>query len=309
MTAKFPNMTRRAALSTGIAVPFAVAMAPDFARAASHASGPDTVHNTVQLGDFQLSTLLAGTRVVEEPQEIFGKNVTAEEFAQASAANFLPTDKTRFYFTPTVVNTGSEVVLFDAGLSAGGTLNALSAAGYAAEDIDTLIITHMHGDHIGGLMNDGSPTFPNAKYITGQAEFDHWNGTDNERFAGNVKPLADQMTFIGDGDSAASGITAVGAFGHTPGHMAYMIESNGSQILVMADTANHYVWSLAYPDWEVRFDRDKEAAAATRRKILGMVAADRIPLIGYHMPFPGMGYVEAVGDGFRYVPVSYQLSL
>ena len=94
--------------------------------------------------------------------------------------------------------------------------------------------------------------------------------------------------------------------GHTPGHMAFMLESGGAQMLLMADAANHYVWSLAYPDWEVSFDADKAAAAATRRMLLGMAATDRIPLIGYHMPFPAAGYVEARGEGFHYVPVSYQ---
>ena len=100
------------------------------------------------------------------------------------------------------------------------------------------------------------------------------------------------------------------AFGHTPGHMVYRLSSGDEQIVLMADTANHYVWSLAYPDWEVRFDADKEAAAATRKRLLGMLAADRIPMIGYHMPFPGMGFVDQVDDGrFHYVPTSYQMML
>lgn len=174
-----------------------------------------------------------------------------------------------------------------------------------------MVITHMHGDHIGGLTDDaGNPTYPNARYVTGQVEYDHWAGAGNERFDGKVRPFAEKMSFIGDGDSVVSGITAVAAFGHTPGHMTYMIESAGEQVLLMADTANHYVWSLAYPEWEVRFDMDKAAAAASRKKILGMVAADRIPLIGYHMPFPGMGYVTGEGTGaFHYVPVSYQTML
>jgi len=92
--------------------------------------------------------------------------------------------------------------------------------------------------------------------------------------------------------------------------MTYMLESNGSQLLIMADLANHYVYSLAYPEWEVKFDMDKAAAAASRKKVLGMLAADKVPLIGYHMPFPGMGYVAPRGEGgFHYVPVSYQLSM
>ncbi|MEM8579139.1 MAG: MBL fold metallo-hydrolase, partial [Pseudomonadota bacterium] len=76
-----------------------------------------------------------------------------------------------------------------------------------------------------------------------------------------------------------------------------------------ADFANHYVWSLAYPDWEVRFDMDKEVAAATRRRLLDMMAVDQVPFVGYHMPWPGIGYVETRGDGFAYTPHSYQLLL
>jgi len=114
---------------------------------------------------------------------------------------------------------------------------------------------------------------------------------------------------IGDGASVAPGITAMAAHGHTPGHTAYMIESGGSQLLIAADFANHYVWSLGYPDWEVKFDMDKQAAAATRRRLLGMLAADNIPFVGYHMPWPGIGYVAAQGDGFAYEPASYQLML
>ncbi|NBO20648.1 MAG: MBL fold metallo-hydrolase, partial [Rhodobacteraceae bacterium] len=93
------------------------------------------------------------------------------------------------------------------------------------------------------------------------------------------------------------------------GHMAYVLESNGQQLALMADTANHYVWSLARPDWEVKYDADKATAAATRRKLFGMLAADRLPFIGYHMPFPALGYVEETADGFRHVPASYQLML
>jgi Zn-dependent hydrolases, including glyoxylases len=208
-----------------------------------------------------------------------------------------------------VVNTGSELVLFDTGLSAEGTLAALQAAGYAADQVDIVVLTHMHGDHIGGLMTGDAPTFPNARYVTGQVEFDAWSAMDNEGFNTKVKPLAEQMTFLDDGGSVASGITAMAAFGHTPGHMAYMIESDGKQLVLGADFANHYVWSLAHPDWEVKFDQDKAAAAATRRRLLDMLAADGIPFVGYHMPFPAFGYVERRENGFAYLPHSYQLML
>jgi glyoxylase-like metal-dependent hydrolase (beta-lactamase superfamily II) len=271
---------------------------------------PNAIKNSFMLGDFEVSTLLAGSRTVESPQEIFGMNVSPEEFAEVSAANFIPTDKAQFFFTPTVVDTGSGIVLFDTGLNAEGITAALAAAGYAPDDVTTVVITHMHGDHIGGLTaEDGTPTFANAAYVTGQAEFDHWAAQSDESFEAKVRPLADRFTFIGDEGEVATGITGMAAFGHTPGHMVYRLSSGDRQVLLMADLANHYVWSVAHPDWEVRFDADKAAAAQSRRRILGMAAAERMPVIGYHMPFPAMGFIDTRGDGFHYVPATYQMML
>ena len=313
-------ITRRNAL-VGTAAGVLAAAAPvvtNVAQAKADLMGTDIpVHARFKLGDFDVTTLLAGSRAVPgDPQGTFAMNVDKAEFEKVSKEHFLPTDVARFYFTPTVVNTGNELVLFDAGLGGEtpGILAALQSAGYTADQIDVVVITHMHPDHIGGLMAGGKPTFPNARYVTGQKEYDFWSpkGEDNrigKLMISNVKPLADKMTFVKGGDSVASGITAVEGHGHTPGHMCYRVESNGQQVLLLADLANHYVWSLAYPDWEVRFDMDKAGAAAARRKILGMVAADRIPVIGYHLPFPALGYVETRGNGFHYVPATYQLSL
>jgi len=305
------RLTRRQTLLSGAALPFAAAATAGPATAQGMSmTPPNAQKHSFMLGDFEVSTLLAGTRTVDDPQSIFGMNVSPEEFAEVSAANFIPTDKAQFFFTPTVVDTGSELVLFDTGLNGPGIASALEATGYATGDIGTVVITHMHGDHIGGLTGeDGTPTFPNARYVTGQAEFDHWAAAGNDGFEAKVRPLADRFTFIGDGAEVASGITGTAAFGHTPGHMVYRLESAGSQLLLMADLANHYVWSVAYPDWEVRFDADKAAAAQSRRRVLGMAAAERMPVIGYHMPFPGMGYIDTRGDGFHYVPVSYQMML
>jgi len=273
-------------------------------------SPPNSLKHSIVLGDFEITTLQSGTRIVEEPQSIFGTNVSADEFAGVSDENFIPTDKTRFFFNPCVVRAGSDVILFDAGVNQAGIIAALEQAGLTPDDITIVVITHMHGDHIGGLVGeDGKPTFSKARYITGQVEFDAWAAMDNEGFDNIVRPLADQFEFIGDADSIISGITGIAAFGHTPGHMIYRLESAGQPFVIAADTANHYVWSLAHPDWEVKFDMDKQAAAATRRKVLSMLAADKIPFLGYHMPFPSMGFVESAGKNFRYVAASYQLSL
>ena len=96
------------------------------------------------------------------------------------------------------------------------------------------------------------------------------------------------------------------ASGHTLGHMCYMLESAGKRLLLTADTCNHFVFSLQRPEWEVRFDADKAMAVQSRKRVFGMLSADRIPFIGYHMPFPAVGYIEPKEAGFRFVPQSYQ---
>ncbi len=302
------RMSRRAAMGSAALLPFAVALP---ARAAAPVREP--LRQTIRrfgLGDLEVTTLLAGTLTnPTPPQEIFGMNVDAETFAQVSEAAFLPTDVSQFFFTPTLVNTGESLILFDTGQTPEAIAAAVEAAGYGTGDVDTVILTHMHGDHIGGLMGDGGPTFANAAYVTGQAEYDAWAETGDAGFDTKVRPLADRMTFLADGQDAAPGITAVAAFGHSPGHLVYRLTSGETSLLVAADLANHYVWSLAHPDWEVKFDMDKATAAESRRRVLGMVAAERMPMIGYHMPFPAVGYVETAGDGFRWVPESYQLML
>ena len=308
-----PTLSRRSFVASAAASSLVASTAYS---AAPKLGASQTLHSRFVLGDFEITTLMAGSGVRDEPQGIFGMNVSAEEFASVSAENNIPSDSFVNGFTPTIVNTGSELVLFDTGLPGEmpGILKTLEAAGYTADQVDVVVITHMHPDHIGGLMTAGAPTFPNARYVTGQVEYDFWSGMEAGNRVGdmvksNVTPMAEKMSFVAGGDAPVSGITAMEQFGHTPGHMGYMIESGGKSVYIAADLANHYVWSLAYPDWEVRFDADKAGAAAARRKVLGMLAADGVPIIGYHLPFPAVGYVSTRGDGFEYTAASYQLKL
>ena len=308
---KQTKLTRRSVLAGAAVAPVAASLLPSQSLAKAQMKGVGTTRfNRMKLGQFEVTTLLVGTRTVEGPQNIFGMNVSEEEFAKASEAANIPTNAAQFFFTPTIVNTGDELVLFDAGLSPEAITEALASAGYTPDQVDKVVITHMHGDHIGGVAGEGGVTFDKAQHLTGRVEFDAWAKTDaNKAFEGKVRPNAERFDMIEDGASVASGITAFGTFGHTPGHMAYMIESDGRQLMLCADFANHYVWSLAYPDWEVKFDMDKAAAAATRRKVLDMLAADKIPFVGYHMPWPAVGYVESHDGGYKYAPASYQLML
>lgn len=311
-------ITRRAALA-GLG---ALAAAPAFA--AAPMLGPlRPVANRVKLGGFEVTTILDGAAVLDGPHPIFGENQEAAAVEALMAENGLPPKKVEFTFVPVLVNTGTALVLFDTGNGEGarpgrGELRPnLAAAGYKPEDVDVVVLTHMHPDHIGGTMEGGAPAFPNARYVVGAAEYDFWSAPERlsgptERVAGlvksNVVPLAEKTTFIKAGDAVASGIEAVDASGHTPGMLAFHIESEGRRLMLTTDVANHFVASMQRPDWHVRFDMDKAGAAATRRRLLGMIAADRIAFTGYHMPFPGLGYLDAAGDGFRYSPAAYQFA-
>ncbi len=306
------HLTRRAALAGAAALPVAAAtLTPTLTRAQGGAPQPGA-SRSFKLGSLSVTTLLDGTAARDNPKAMFAADAPDEEFATLSAENFIPTENVQFYITPTLVDTGSEKILFDTGLGFGGIVNALSDAGVTPDQIDVVVLTHMHPDHIGGLMADGTPTFANARYVAGSAEYNFWSGMEagnrvGDVVASNVTPLAEKMSFVEDGASVAPGMTSMASFGHTPGHMCYMLESEGQQLVLTADLANHYVWSFARPDWGFSFDIDKEAAAASRRNVLAMLAADRVPMIGYHMPFPAAGFVETRGDGFRFVPVSYQM--
>lgn len=276
------------------------------------------------LGDFEVTTLLDGAIKLDGPHPIFGQNVEESAVHALAEQNFLPPSQMSISFTPLIVNTGEQVIMFDSGNGAGRRPDAghladlFEQAGFAPAEIDLVVLTHFHPDHIGGLMENGAPFFPNARYVTHETEYDFWSAEDKlsggtERVAkltqSNVVPLAENMTFIKEGNDVASGITAISAAGHTPGHTAFHLESAGARLMITADTANHHVMSLQKPDWHVRFDMDKEAAIAARKSVFGLIAADRIPFTGYHMPFPAVGYIEQLDDGFRYVPASYQLDL
>ena len=155
----------------------------------------------------------------------------------------------------------------------------------------------------------GARNFPNAELIFPKVENDHWAANPSEAYTANVAPLVADARQIADGEEVLPGIRAEAAYGHTPGHTAYLLESDGQRLLVTGDTFNHYVYSVQHPEWHVRFDMDKDVGAATRTRVLARLAEERIPCIGYHMPFPALAFIAPNGEGsFRYVPATYQFA-
>lgn len=282
-------------------------------------------HYRFKLGTFEVTTFLDGSVQRDGPFPIFGGDQPEADIHALLESNFLPAAKFENSYVPTLVNTGNELVLFDTGngpLRRGkgaGNLPALMAeAGYSPDQVDVVVITHGHPDHFGGMVEDGKAGFPNARYVFGAKEFDYWNMGDNipdrrvktrELFMKIAAPFGDKATMIKPGDDVVSGIRSIEAFGHSPGHLAFHVESDGKQLMIWGDTCNHYVVSLQRPDWHVAFDNDKAEAAATRKKIFAMVHADKIPVIGHHMPFPGLGFLDKRGETYNWVAAGYQFNL
>lgn len=285
-----------------------------------------------KLGGFEAATIMDSKVIRSGLTPSFGGEAQAEEVKALAAANNVEADRYEHPFTPMLVNTGKELVLFDTGngslrdeyeqlkgrLPSGNLVARLAAAGYKPEDVDVVVITHGHPDHIGGLTKGGQPVFPKARYVFGAADFDFWKKGENVREARKLNrelyvkiclPLADRATFVKPGDEIVPGITAVDAFGHSPGLMAYHIESEGKRLLNWADACNHYVVALQRPDIHLDVDDDKEKAVATRKRMLDMAATERLFVAGFHMPFPGIGWVEKSAGVYRWVPHSYQLNL
>ena len=285
-----------------------------------------------KLGGFEVAAIMDSKSIREALHPNFGGNASAEEVHALARANNIDTNRFEHPYTPVLINTGNELVLIDTGNGAlgkeypqlrarlpdGELVSLMAHAGIKPEDIDIIVLTHGHPDHIGGLTEGGQPVFPNARYVFGAAEFDFWNKGENVREARKFNrelyvkicvPLANRATMIKPGDEVVPGIRAVDASGHSPGLMAFHIESEGKQLMITADTFTQYVMAVQRPDWYFDMDDDKDKAVASRKRMLDMLATDRIMLQSFHFPFPGLGWIEKGASGHRFVPHSYQFNV
>jgi glyoxylase-like metal-dependent hydrolase (beta-lactamase superfamily II) len=269
-----------------------------------------------EVGSLYCSVLADG--YVSCPAPWFFPNADRSRLAQALERRRLPLETVLSPCTCLLIQTGRNVVLVDAGAGEGSpTTGAIPARlemeGIRLRDVDTVVLTHAHSDHIGGAVDArGRPAFPNARYIISEAEWDFWTAGPGDlrplRVPEVVKAsisasarrclaaLRHHIETISGEKEILPGVSAVPAPGHTPGHLAVMLSSGGRRLLNIGDAAVHPL-HLEEPDWENGFDLEAPRAVATRRELLERAAAGNMGVMAFHFPFPSLGTVTAGAAG------------
>lgn len=275
------------------------------------------------LGAFEVTALYDGQIALDTK---LLKNVSPDQVHKLLARMFR-TNPTPTAVIAFLVNTGSKLVLVDAGAAKlfgptlGQVLANLKAAGYDPAQVDAVLLTHLHGDHVGGLLTaDGQVAFPNAQVYAGKADADFWLSPEVAAKApdaakGFFKMAQDSTapyvkaghfaTFEGDAE-ILPGVKPVSEHGHTPGHTGYLFESKGQKLLVWGDVVHNAAVQFPQPKVTIEFDNDPAKALAMRLKLFGWTAKDALLVAGAHLPFPGLGHVRADGKGsYSWVPVDF----
>lgn len=279
-----------------------------------------------RIGTFACAIVNDGMFDYPHPAHLMFDDVPAERLTQALQAYEIDPATWETYPSPyssLLVQTGDHVVLVDTGAgglapTTGQLIANLRSIGVTPEEIDTVILTHGHVDHIGGnLDSTGKLAFPNARYVMGRDEWDFWAADpdlasfkvpmfiDVIRSVARTQlpPIQERLTLVEDGDEIVPGIHMVAAPGHTPGHIALRISSNGEQLLWAVDTCIHPL-HVEQPDWVSKFDYLPHETIVTRRKLLGQAAVDGALVHMYHFPSPGLGHVVLQDGGWHWQPYS-----
>ena len=210
-----------------------------------------------------------------------------------------------------LVRMPGKTILVDAGYGR-NLLDNLKSLGVTPEQVDAILITHMHGDHIGGILKDDRPVFPKAEIYLSQPEYDYWM-SDEARNPATARKVIEicqaslrffQPTEIGAKPTVLfPGIQAVAAFGHTPGHTLYMVESGKKKLLIWGDLTHAMAIQMPYPQVAVTYDSNPDMAIAARKKVLAYAAKKKIAVAGIHNAFPGMGKIKKKSTGYLYTPL------
>ena len=325
------ELTRRTMLTGAAAASAATALTPfstPASAAAPKASTQAPGFYRYNVGSFQVTVVTDGKSQFKLP-DTFVTNIKKDQVNEALVAAHMEKDMMTIPYTPIAVNTGSKLVVIDTGTGeanfvrskgVGGQFHSnLKASGINRNDVDIVIISHFHGDHINGLiMPDGKPSFPNAEIKVPAAEWKYF--MDDAEMAKQSTPrmkgvfaaarkvfdaINRKVTPYEPGKEVAPGITSVATNGHTPGHNSHIIASGSSTVYVQADVTNHPALFARNPGWHAFFDQDPNMAESTRRKVYDMLAADKLMVQGFHYPFPSVAYIEKTGNAYREIPVPW----
>ncbi|SMX40645.1 MBL fold metallo-hydrolase [Maliponia aquimaris] len=316
------DLLNLAATAPALALPALVAT-PARAQAIGGPASANPAHFRFTLGEAVLTVVSDGH--LEIPAAGLGVNADPEEVKAFLESYFLSTEMNYSHTNHLVVQSGDATVLVDVGsgnrfLPTSGRLMAnLESAGIDPASITHVVFTHAHPDHIWGIRDDfDEAIFPDAAYYIGGTERDFWlqDGLvdrvtpDLQQFVvGAVNSLnveGAEWELTSDGTEIVPGVRVIDTPGHTPGHMSVVVESGGKQLIALGDCMTHAWMSTTRPDWVGSSDMDAEQTVATRRRLLDMAAADRMAVLGYHFPFPGVGHIAREGDAFRFVPALWQ---
>jgi glyoxylase-like metal-dependent hydrolase (beta-lactamase superfamily II) len=319
-------LNRRHLLATAAALPLIGPWSPAWAQNAPNLGTPTLPSpgfKRIKVGDAEVIALNDG--IARRPLgEEFVRNAPLAEVRSLLASQGLPTDFIDIPFNAFLLINGGRRVLMDAGFADNGgpttgrLLANLAAAGFKPEDIDTVLITHYHGDHIQGLRRkDGSLVYPNARVMVPEPEHNFWMDDtrmnalpENQRGGYMVarrvfsQMPADKLMRFAPGGEVAPGIRSIAAFGHTPGHTLFELSSAGQTFVYVGDLTNVPALFARNPDWAVQFDMDAEAARQVRRATFQRIVQSNAMVGGFHFPFPAIGRVSAQGNGFAFQAVA-----